>query len=385
MEWPDKSLETPEYLLKRVRAGTGCGSGRGYKPWTTFRRRGGHGSDRLFSCTITGRQIDLPTIAHDAYYFLLERRHTTISIEETFPLLNVTESLAACAAFGVKHPTRDGLVEPITLDFLIRERMADGSTLLHARTVAKVPENPTSASLFHVMHSVSKHGVGWKLVDRAPLTNTLASSLRFARSWALERFQPGQDDEVDLARAFMGTHRPSMTLKEVIDKVAAKLRCTSAEALQRFRYAAWRGRIRVDFTHELRLDKPVQLLAVSLAGITRIKDLIEILSTIGKLRDVAGLQFKGARQADKFLQLVEASMLGMAWSSIAIESQAGTLTGRFKIGGKSLEGPTLLRAALQPFISRTVDARTADYEVTKRPRSSQYPYESVLFPVADAA
>jgi hypothetical protein len=263
MEWPDKSVETPEYLLKRVRAGAGCGSGRGYKPWTTFRRRGGHGSDRLFCCTITGRQIDLPSIAHDAYYFLLERRPTTISIEETFPLLNVTESLAACADVGVKHPTRDGLIEPITLDFLIRERMTDGSTLLHARTVAKIPGDPTSASLFHVMHSIcSEHGVGWKLVDAAPLTNTLASSLRFARGWALERFQPGQDDEVDLARAFTSIHRPSMTLKDVIDKVAAKVRCTSAEALQRFRYAAWRGHIRVDFTHELRLDKTVHLIVV---------------------------------------------------------------------------------------------------------------------------
>ena len=263
MEWPDKSVETPEYLLKRVRAGAGCGSGPAYKPWTTFRRRGGHGSDRLFTCTITGRQIDLPSVAHDAYYFLLERRPTTISIEETFPLLDVAESLSACAAFGVSHPTRDRHPEPITLDFLIRQRKTDGSTLLQGRTIAKPPVDASSASLFHVMQSIcSKHGVSWKLVDPAPLNSTLASSLRFARTWALERFQPGPDDEVDLARSFMSVHRPSMTLKDVIDKVATKVPCTSTEALQRFRYAAWRGCIRVDFTHELRLDKPVHLMAV---------------------------------------------------------------------------------------------------------------------------
>lgn len=262
MEWPDKKVSMLPHIAARVRRGFGCGSGASYRGWRDFRSRARKGSARNFECSLTGRSVDVPSAAHLAYFFLQERRGGVRSIEQCFPFLDIAESLRICSELKIRHPESKGRPEPYTLDFLIREASAEGSELIQGRTLSTSSNAPGAACDLDVIHELSKrHGISWKLVNIAPLQSpTLLDSLLFARAWIRERFDPHRQGDAEFASKFLKVHRRGLTLKECLTFVVDRSGGSVQLAATMFRHAAWTGAIAIDFTKELSLRAPVELL-----------------------------------------------------------------------------------------------------------------------------
>ena len=262
MEWPDKSVSMLPHIAARVERGFGCGSRSTYRGWEDFRTRSNKGSARNFECSLTGRRVDLPSAAHLAYFFLQERRSAVRSIEQCFPFLDIAESLAICAEFGLVHQAKGLRPEPYTLDFLLRESAQDGSTRFQGRTLSSSDAGPGAFSELDVIQELCKrHGVTWRIVPLAPLQDaTLLDSLLFARAWIRERFDPDRSGDDEFPSKFLEVHRGGLTLKECLEAVVRRTGGSLGRATSIFRHAVWTGRIDVDFTKELSLRAPVELL-----------------------------------------------------------------------------------------------------------------------------
>ena len=149
---------------------------------------------------------------------------------------------------------------------------------------------------------------------------------------------------------------------------------------------------------ELRLDQACSLLetksfrvhfkllaviaeqAADIAGIESIRRLIEMVNKIVLMKDTVGIENSASKSADVYLQSIEVSMQGMAWTSLALDSQVGILTRRLPSKGGST--PELIASWFAPFMGRISKLRTGDFEELKFPRSVSYPFQEVMFPNA---
>lgn len=256
MNWPDPSVELLPHISIRVRRGFGCGCGETYQPWRRLRDRTGRGSDRTFTCLLTGRPVFLKSIAEKCYFHLWERMRGIYSIEECFPLLDMKETIRLCSSLGLEHPTRRELQEPLVLNFLIRERLPDGKTSLHARCLGF--KDGLQPSLFDVSFQVCQRlGIDWRLVDPTALNQQFLAGLRFARKGAMDMTA----ELSELAGAFTVTfarwYAPSATLETLVAQCAESMKIPRSKCLTLFRAAVWTGAIPVDFARELRMDRPV--------------------------------------------------------------------------------------------------------------------------------
>jgi len=261
VEWPDQRFEYLAHIAQRMGRGHGCHSYRKYKPWRTFRTMSRSGTTRIIECSRTGRQITLPSCAHKVYFMLQERRAGVASVEENFPLLNMEQTLEISAKLGVQHPQRNGLPEPLTLSFLVREVRA-GKEIVYGRSIsAESVEAKEQATQLDVMREAcAALRIDWAVVDPTPLDETMLNSLVFARGWIGQRHQPDKDATSSLKKWFHRHHKRTLTLKEVLVECSASMDVTIAAATALFRYAAWTGSISVDFRHELALNRVVHLL-----------------------------------------------------------------------------------------------------------------------------
>lgn len=227
-------------------------------PWRLGKDRGGHGSDRKFTCLLTGRTVHLKSIAEKAYFHLWERMHGVFSVEECFPLLDIGQTLRLCGRFGIAHPVRAGYPEPFVLHFLIRELLPNGKTRLHARTLGS--QSSTEPCGLDVVHEVCRaNGIEWRLVDPTSLDQPFLASLRFAREGASNSVAEDTPLLQRFSATFLRAYSPSTTLETLLAQCAAAMRIHPGECLVLFRAAVWFGFLRINFVHALRLDRPVAM------------------------------------------------------------------------------------------------------------------------------
>jgi hypothetical protein len=207
------------------------------------------------------REFQLFSSLEETYFFLLERDPNVIDIREQFPILDLSTTLKLCAERGVKHMRRKGQIDPFTLDFLVRRRSQNGSTL-HARSIkteTDAADEDTRDRLAIEYLWCEAVQLDWALVDTKDFDDVLLSSLRFVRAWHLHRFVPNPNSMKRLAEQFHASYRTGLPLQELIDAVASQMRCSTSYVDDAFRYCAWANLIPVDLRRPVHLSQSLVL------------------------------------------------------------------------------------------------------------------------------
>ena len=209
----------------------------------------------------TGRPHHLLSELEAIYFFLVERRASTVDIREQWPILDIDRTLELCARFGVRHATRSGYPEPFTIDLLITEQV-DGELKYRAASI-KSPEDardPFVRLRLAVEHAwCQERGIPWTLVDTARFNKTTLETLRFMRAWFRHQYVSAPSLEDRFVDQFVVAYAPNRPLNELLAKLSKLLRQPMAVMEDTFRYCAWSNRLKPSLRHPLTLDTPVVL------------------------------------------------------------------------------------------------------------------------------
>ena len=268
MEWAPDLTKYPKFLHAKIRRGKGCGVGEAYRPWYTTREIGSQGTCDNPSSILNGRIYELLSDYEALYFYLLERQPHVLDIREQFPILQLEATFPLAAKFGIEHKQagrRRKWPEPYTIDFLITERV-NGIPQIRAASI-KPPDiafDDRTLSKLKIEHAwCEQNGIPWELVDMSGLDHLVALAvLRFVRKWYQNHFDPGSIPADIVARHFLHLYRRNVLLSELVDRLASRLRLRRTEAEDAFRFAAWRGLIKVSLRHEIALNRPLVLNAV---------------------------------------------------------------------------------------------------------------------------
>lgn len=204
----------------------------------------------------TGRMHDLPTKAHRTYFFLREREPGVVDIRERFPILSIRETLELCAEMGVRHPRSNvrGTPEPFVIDFLVT-KASGGKALFEARDLLRADDRTLRVK----QAWCARHGVPWMAVNAERLTDDLLDSLVFCRGWFRHLYEPNDSDINRFVNKFRRTHKRTLTLGQILHRLAMEPLKSAALINNEFRYAVWSGALKVDLTIPLGLQRPVML------------------------------------------------------------------------------------------------------------------------------
>jgi hypothetical protein len=195
------------------------------------------------------------------YFFLVERRKSTVDIRESWPILDIDRTLELCAKLGVRHQYRGKHPTPFTIDFLITESV-DGHIKYRAASI-KTPgdaQDPKVRQRLEVENSwCREHGIPWTLVDTSQFDRMLLSNLEFMRTWFKHRYVPNGDTESRFLQAFQAAYAKNVLLAELLEKAAKGVRIPDPVATDIFRYCAWNDTIPVSLKHTLSLNMPLVL------------------------------------------------------------------------------------------------------------------------------
>ena len=262
MFWkPDINLYPP-FLHARVRRGKGIGTGIDYKPWYKTSDVPSRGTSSCVTGINVARNHDLLSELEVTYFFLLERRQTTLDIREQFPILDIPKTLEICAQLGVRHKYAGSYPEPFTIDFVITENI-DGKTSHRAASIKSAVDasNPEIRQRLAVEKLWCQEiGIEWSLVDTTKFSKILLENLRFIRAWFLHRYRPDGAQLPQFINAFFAQYSKSVTLSTIITKTAHAIEQDENVTLDMFRYCAWRNFIRVSLTHSIALNQPLIML-----------------------------------------------------------------------------------------------------------------------------
>lgn len=262
MHWkPDPALYPP-YLASRIRRGRGVNEGQRYVPWLKVRDVRSRGTSSMPPGITVKRPHHLLSELEAIYFYLTERKATTVDIREQWPILHIDRTIELGLQFGVRHPFKGHYPDPFTIDFLITE-CVDGEIRYRAASI-KTPEDAADPAIrlrLAVEHVwCSEQGIPWTLVDTKAFNKTMLATLRFMRGWFKDRFEP-KDELVDrFAEQFQAIYRPNVLLSELLHTASKRLRLSEQTAQSTFQYCAWRNAIQVSLQHPLLLNKPLVLL-----------------------------------------------------------------------------------------------------------------------------
>jgi hypothetical protein len=262
MHWkPDHQLYPP-YLKTRIERGRGVWKGVDYKPWLKLRDVPSSGTSSSVSGIKIPRPYNFLSELETTYFYLVERKASTIDIQEQWPILDIDRTLELCSEYGVRHAYRGMNPEPFTIDFLITS--ADENQKLTTRAASiKTPDdakNPLIRQrlLIEFLWCKEKE-IPWTLIDTTCFTKTLLENLRFIRSWHRHRYLPNPEAEALFIQQFNFSYGKNVLLNLIIVSIAKKLRITTELTLDRFRFCAWSDQIQISLEHPIGLDKPIIL------------------------------------------------------------------------------------------------------------------------------
>lgn len=262
MYWRPDPLLYPPYLRARVRRCRGIGSGPSYVPWLKVRDVPSRGTSVVSRGVFSGRAHHLLSELEAIYFYLLERRASTVEIREQWPILDMDRTLELCAMFGVRPRMRNGYPEPFTIDFLVTERV-DGRLTHRAASVKSTEDarDPDIRLRLAVEHAwCHERGIPWTLVNTQQFDKTMLEALRFMRSWFRHQYAPDAAVDQRFVAQFAANHTPNRLLSEVLVRVSRSLRQPIATVEDVFRYCAWSGSILPSLAHPLAMDAPVVLM-----------------------------------------------------------------------------------------------------------------------------
>jgi hypothetical protein len=261
VHWSANPALYPPYLRNSIRAGKGVGVGAQYLPWLAVRDVPSDGTSAQIGGILVDRPFDLLAELEATYFFILERKKSTVDIRECWPILDIDRTLELCSALGVRHAYRGRYPAPFTIDFLITE-FIDGQVHHRAASIktAKDAADPEVRKRLAVEYLwCHDHGIPWTLVDTSKFNRTLLSTLRFMRTWFRHRYEPNHDSECRFVDNFQSAYARNVPLDRLIEKSARALRLPVDLAQDMFRYCAWTDCIAVSLEHPLALNMPLVL------------------------------------------------------------------------------------------------------------------------------
>jgi hypothetical protein len=193
------------------------------------------------------------------YFFLMERKRTTVGLRERWPILHLDRTLELCADYGVRHAGRRVQPEPFTLDLVVTEFL-DGRQMDRAACIKTTKEaaNPKVRLRLAVEHAwCREQRMPWTLVDTSGFDKRLLENLRFMRAWFRNRYEPERQEARRFAQVFQESYRTNVPLNALIRRTAKTLRLTVAAADNQFRYCAWCDAIPVSLRAPLSMGSPV--------------------------------------------------------------------------------------------------------------------------------
>ncbi len=261
MHWSSNSELYPPYLRPWICKGKGVGKGSEYRPWLAVRDVHSQGTSAQIGGILIDRPFELLSELEATYFFLVERRKSTVDIRECWPILDIDRTLELCAALGVRHQYRGYYPAPFTIDFFITE-LIDGQLQYRAASIktpkdAADPEVRDRLSIEYLW--CRDREIPWTLVDTSKFDRKLLSALRFMRTWFMHRYEPNRDRELRFVESFHTVYARNIPLAELIEQTAKALRVTDAHAQDIFRYCVWTDGIAVSLEHPLALNLPIVL------------------------------------------------------------------------------------------------------------------------------
>ncbi len=261
MYWKPDPLLYPPYLRNRIKRNRGIEQGSRYVPWLKVRDVPSHGTSAVIQGIRSGRPHHLLSELEAIYFFLIERRTTTVDIREQWPILDIDRTLELCSVFGVKHKFRKGFPEPFTVDFLITEQI-DGQLKQRAASI----KSPADALDPHVRQRLAvehawceERNVPWTLVDTSNFSKTMLANLRFMRAWFRHRHESDPLLVGRFLQKFQAIYLPNSPLKEMLMTIGKSLHLSHTVAEDMFRFCAWHDHIKVSLIQPLSLEVPVVL------------------------------------------------------------------------------------------------------------------------------
>ena len=121
----------------------------------------------------------------------------------------------------------------------------------------------------------------------------------------------------------------------------------------------------------LGLLKSIAESAAKLAGLNAIQDLLEWYGAFEKIITTAEIEHRDALAAHSFLATIEASMQSLLLAALAVETQAGILTGR--LSSYEPVDKTLLHQWKDPVVGRLRSARSELAESNASPQLTNFP------------
>ncbi|WP_429486013.1 hypothetical protein [Paraburkholderia youngii] len=206
------------------------------------------------------RNYELTDAASVTLFYLLERQRTIKDIRERWPILDLSRTLQLAYQFGVAHPCRRGVPEPLTFDFLITEQRSEKAykavNLLHAEKSLDVREQ----SLLMIRQAwCNERGVVWALVDSSAISQTVVDTLRFVRTWYVHRYTPNAAIAKRFSERFLKEYATNVLLEDLVEKTGRALGLRPEARLDTFRYCAWADQIPVSLTHRMARNLPLVL------------------------------------------------------------------------------------------------------------------------------
>ncbi|MEK5233469.1 TnsA endonuclease N-terminal domain-containing protein [Lysinibacillus sp. FSL K6-0232] len=254
-------------VQKYLKEGRGQGIGINYIPWTKTSDYSSLGR----ATRIKG--IKIPRIFHlqsDIQYraFLLFEYHSSvIDIRETYPLLDVMETINIDDLRFDKYRDKD-TNEPFVIitNFLLTLRDEKGKERLIARTVKNTSElkrKITWEKLEIERRYWSEKGIEWKVITEKQMPRILAKNLEWIRETLLE----GNEEEFDkdllsthlLSELFNNDHLPVRNVLRQFDKTEGLAKGTG---LFLFRYLIAKKDIRVNLYQLIDLSETVKNLTL---------------------------------------------------------------------------------------------------------------------------
>jgi hypothetical protein len=259
---PERELYKP-YLRSWVKRGCGIGQGASYRPMFNVREIPSRGTCHVIQGIKVSRQYHLLSDLEATHFLIRERNPKVIDIRENFPIYHIDWTMEACSRLGIRHPYKNGLPFPFTLDFVVTELVEDGVT-----EIAESIKSPESAANPKTRRQLSieanwcriRAQIPYFLIDTtAYISKLLLSTLMFMRAWAKHGYTRDTQREIRFERAFSKAYERNVPLGMLIDRVAKNMRIQDELALDMFRFCTWHDQLPVSLKHQLAVNRPVIL------------------------------------------------------------------------------------------------------------------------------
>lgn len=258
-------------IQRYIKEGRGQGIGVDYIPWTLTHDYSSLGRATRLKGTKIPRVFHLQSDIQYRAFLLFEFQSNVIDIRETYPLLDVHETINTEDLRFDKYRDKE-TNEPfvITTNFLLTLKGEDGKERYLARTVKNTSElkrKITFEKLEIERRYFFEKQIPWQIITEKQLPRQLAKNIEWVRETLLE----GSEAELDkeelsahlLRELFNNNHLPVRQVLRLFDKEVGSPKGTG---LFLFRYLIAKKEFRVNMNQSIDLSETVKNLSLMEVG-----------------------------------------------------------------------------------------------------------------------